>query len=109
MKSLRSKGTKIISTGGKLTRNRMITVYSTDEIANINYPDLPIGLQGHRTLKVNSFVYCVGGKLECWSFSKRVFRLDLNEADLQWEEVAQMDSERGYFGATVFNDNLVVL
>ena len=108
MKLLKSSGIKIVSVGGYYTRTSVKTVYSLDDETNVVYPDLPIPLYYHRTLKVNNFVYCFGGIRTNLSKSNKVFKLNLNEADTKWNEMAEMINKRFDHGAAVFSDTLVV-
>ena len=108
IKCLNSRGTRILSTGGYNTRTNVKTIYSLNEETNLVYPDLPILLDYHRTLKVNNFVYCTGGRLPSSSESNKVFRLNLNEVDMKWNELGEMNNKRFGHGASVFNEALVV-
>ena len=44
----------------------------------------------------------------CLSESNKVIRLNLNEAEIKWNEMAEINVKRFDFGAAVFNDTLVV-
>ena len=105
---LKSRETKIFSVGGKYTGTSVKTVFSLNDETKVVYPNLPIPIDYHRTLKVNNFVYCIGGNIHKLSESNKVFRLNLNEADVKWNEMAELNSKKSYHGAAVFNNTLVV-
>ena len=105
---LLNKGSKILSVGGIYSGTSVKTVFSLNDEANIVYPDLPIPLDHHRTLKVNNLVYCIGGRRNNFSQSNRAFKLNLYEADMKWNEIAEMNDERCGHDAAVFNNALVV-
>ena len=107
---LKTKGTKILSIGRKYTERSVKVIYSLDDKTEVIYPDLPIPLGYSRALKVNNFVYCIGGN-EFGSLNlRKVFRLNLNEAtrNMKWNEMAEMNYRRLNHGAAVFKDTLVV-
>ena len=108
IKILKSRETKILSVGGYQTKTSVKTVFSLNNESNVVYPDLPIPLDWHCTLKVDNFVYCIGGSTTNSSRSNRVFNLNLNETEMEWNEIAEMNNERDSHGAAVFNDTLVV-
>ena len=108
IKILKSRETKILSVGGYKTETSVKTVFSLNNESNVVYPDLPIPLDWHCTLKIDNFVYCIGGRTTNQSRSNRVFNLNLNETEMEWNEIAEMNNKRDSLGAAVFNDTLVV-
>ena len=108
MKVLKNRETKIFSVGGKYTGASVKAVFSLNRTTNIGYPDLPIRLDFHRTLKINNFVYCIGGRINKSSASNQVLRLNLNEVDMNWNKITEMNDKRCSHGAAVFKKNLVV-
>ena len=119
MEVLKNRGSKILSVGGLglYIGTSLKTVYSLDDETNVVYPDLPIPIDYHCTLKINNLIYCVGGRiclLHCIGGAatsaelNKVFRLNLNEGDMKWTEMAEMNVKRRGPGAAVFNDTLVV-
>ena len=109
IKELKTKGTKIISIGGTRAKTKVKIVYSLNDKANEIYPDLPISLDYHRSIKTNNFVYVIGGKAGKKQVeSSRAFRMNLNEKTLKWKEIGLMNVKRLCFGATVFDDAIVV-
>ena len=64
-------------------------------------------ISGHCSVQANGYMYCIGG----WNDGKttnKVYRLNLNETTLQWEEVASMIEKRYNFGAAAYDGNIVV-
>ena len=107
MEVLKSKKSKILSVGGYYARTSVKTVFTLNNEPNVVYPDLPIPVYHHRSLKVNNFVYCIGGETNVSKINK-VFRWNVNEADTKWNEVAEINDKRSSYGAAVFNDALIV-
>ena len=108
MKLLKKRGTKILSVGGFYCGTKVKTVFTLDDKTDVVYPNLPIQLDYHRTLKVKNFVYCIGGRTTNLIESNKVFRLNLNEIDMKWIELAEMNDKRFGPGAAVFNNTLVI-
>ena len=106
---LKTKGTKIISIGGTKTKTKVKVVYSLHGETNESYPDLPISLHYHSSIKTNAFLYVIGGRdYDNQIESNKAFRLNLNENVLKWEEIASMNLRRGVPGVAVFDDTIVV-
>ena len=106
---IKSKESKLISIGGTRTKTRVKLVYSLDGETNKSYPDLPISLDYHRSIKTTNVVYVIGGsdydnKIE----SSKAFRLNLKKNVLKWEEIASINVRRCSPGVAVFNDTIVV-
>ena len=109
LKSDRQKVYKILCVNGY--RQYLVSeIYSSTGITSQLYPAVPNHPQNHCLLKLDNFVYCIGG----WSTkgskgtTNKVYRLNLSEPNLQWREVASMSVSRHYFGADVYNGCLVV-
>ena len=89
-----------------------VEVYSCCEKPQIIFPDLPIKLDCHSTLRSNKNVYCIGGRLrdhegnEAISF--KTWQLPLNGENLSWKEVAPLKERCHLMGAAVFKDSLIV-
>ena len=82
-------------------------VYSiTGDNSKIIYPQVPSKPCRHCLLRLNDFVYCIGGNTKLSAY--KVFQLNLTEVNMQWSEVASMKTGRGSFGAAVFGGGLVV-
>ena len=58
--------------------------------------------------KLNDFVYSVGGCVEGYKSTDKVYEVNLSETKMQWKEVASMAKARFDFGAAVFDGKLVV-
>ena len=101
--------TKIVSFGGTKAKTKVKVVYSLTNETNESYPDLPISLDYHSSFESNIFVYVIGGtdgnnQIE----SNKVFRMNLNELALKWEEIGSMNVRRGSFGVAMVDDTIVV-
>ena len=107
---IKTKGTKIISIGGTRTKTKVKVVYSLHGETNESYPDLPISLNSHHSIKRNNFVYVIGvgeaydNQIE----SNKAFRLYLNEDVLKWKKIASMNFRRSSPGVAMFDDTIVV-
>ena len=96
-------GSKILSIGGGKS---VKVVYSLIDEINDVFPDLPVDLNCHFSIKFKNFVYC-GGRSNNDDMLK-FFILDLNETDLQWKQMTEMYDNRSAVGSAVFKGNLVV-
>ena len=106
---IKTKGTKIVSIGGRPTRAKTKVVYSLNGETTEIYPDLPISLDYHSSIKTNDFFYVIGGRDHDNQIqSNKAFRLNLNENVLKWEEIASMNVKRSAPGVAVFGDTIVV-
>lgn len=99
---------RILSLGGWGTKTKVIEVYCTAGKSNTKFPDLPLPIETHRALKLNNYVFCFGGFCFHSGLSERAFQLRLNEDCMKWEDITQMNDKRQCFGATVFNDCIIV-
>jgi len=103
-----SKFMKILCVDGCDPRS-VFKVYSGSGDISKAYPPVPTQPQHRRLLKLNNFVYCIGG----WSkvdggVTNKVHRLNLTESNLKWNEMASMSENRYYFGAADYSGYLVV-
>ena len=105
---LKSKGISILCIGGRYTETSVKLIFTLDDKTQIVYPDLPIPFRYSSALSVNNFVYCIGGNKIGSLILNKVFRLNLNETDMKWNEMAEMNDKRFDYGAALFNDTLVV-
>ena len=96
--------TKILSIGGWETASKVFVVYNDDQKT---YPALPYESFGHFSLKLDDFVYCIGGG-SFLSPANNVCRLKVNETDLKWEKVASMKFPRHYCDAAVYKSGIAV-
>ena len=108
MELLKNKGTKILSFGGRYIESSVKRVFTLDDETNTIYPDLPTPLWYSCALNVKEFIYCIGGNKIGSIISNKIFRLNLNETDMKWNEIADMNNRMHSYGAAVFNNTLVV-
>ena len=86
---------------------------SVEEVYNISgkpavvYPDLPLEIYGHCSVKVNNFIFCIGGRMY-GKLTNKVYKLNLNEPTLSWKEIASMIETRCSHGAAAYDGNIVV-
>jgi len=95
-----TKCTKILCVNGCNLRS-VFEVYSSSGDISKAYPPVPNKPQYHRLLKLNNFVYCVGGLSNGNDSTNKVYRLNLTESNLKWSEMASTSEKRCYFGAAV--------
>ena len=105
--ALCKKGTKILSFGGEFTPTKVAVILSLDNQVNPTYPNLPIPILLHRSLKWQNSVYVIGGQANGCP-SQKVFQLDLNQTESMWKEVVPLNGMKLDIGGAVFNDCLVV-
>ena len=104
-----SQLSKVLCVGGDESKS-VSEVYSACGDSLNSYPDLPCNLSGHCALKVDDFVYCLGGTVDgnYTTSINQVYRLNLKAPNSGWEEVASMAKKRFEFGAAVYKGCLVV-
>ena len=108
LKSAMKTGWGIIHKGGKSDQS-LAEVDNISSKPKVVYPNLPYKVSRHCLVKVNSFIFCIGGVI--FNLNKPtnfVFRMNLNEPTLQWEKVASMKEKRQDFGAAAYDGNIVV-
>ena len=101
---------KIFSIGGESTASKVSLIYNLfDDVPQI-YPDVPQQeFEGACVLKIDDFVYCVGGCTTETSIpSSLVWRLNVIENNVNWEKISPMATQRCYFGASAFRNVIVV-
>ena len=91
--------------GGQATRNEVFTVYTPDR--NV-YPTLPQAADSHCSLKLDDFVYCIGG-WKVISSTDKVWRMKLNEQNLKWQRVPSMMISRSVLSAAVYQNQIAVV
>ena len=97
---------KVIRIGGEGSKF-VAEVYNIFGKSSVNYPDLPAMISRHCSVKVDNYIYCIGGKIHGKPTNK-VYRMNLNKTSLRWEEVASMMTKRMDFGAAAYDGNIVV-
>ena len=107
--------TKLISFGGTRTPKAGFEIYETISEPHQNRFDLPFEVDCHVSLKLNNFVYCIGGRTfdghgrrvptcKVWKTDK----LDMTDEISRWTEVALLNHKRYLMGGAVFQESLVV-
>ena len=109
-KQLKETGSKILSIGGAGTASKVTQVYPLLNDQVKRYPDLPIKLRDHCSLKLNNIVYCIGGKIavDDHNVTNKVWQMDLSNETLKWEEISSMNDKRQLAAATIYHDTLIV-
>jgi len=72
------------------------------------YPDLPYAVSYGNVLKLDDFIYCVGGAVDGIYITNKVYRINLKDINSGWQEVTSKAENRCDFGATLYNGCLVV-
>ena len=102
------KGSKLLSLGGKETPSKVYEVFNLFHETNPMYPNFPEEMSRHCSVKLNDFIYCIGGYDYCQGASNKVWRMKLTDDALKWTEVAAMNEKRHAMRAVVHHDTLVV-
>ena len=89
-------------------RKSVFELYSITGDTDRVYPRIPNKPYAHRLLRLNDFVYCIGGINQESINTNKVYRLNFIEANTQWKEIASKKISRSNFGAAVFRGGLVV-
>ena len=100
--------TTILSLGGVETPQKVSVVYSLTNKSQNKFPNLPNESSDHCALKLNDYLYVLGGFISADEDVSEVWRLNLHHNESQWEQVAFMNRERYCMGAAVFYDTIVV-
>ena len=109
-KQLRETGSKILSIGGAHTPSKVKQVYTLLDDPVKTYPDLPMKLRDHCSLKLDNLVYCIGGETvdDNQTVTNKVWQMDLSNETLKWEEISSMNRKRTEAAAAIYHDTLVV-
>ena len=109
-KLLKETGSNILSVGGAQTPSKVIQVYTLLDEPAKTYPNLPIKLRDHCSLKQDNFLYCIGGRTvdDEKIVTNKVWQMDLNNETLRWEETLPMNENRERAAATIYYGTLVV-
>ena len=103
--------TTVISIGGENTPRKIQDVYNVHAKALFDHRDFPTDIHSHRSLKLEDFVLCIGGKKGLDFFHENlsdVWIFNLKQENPQWHKVASMNEKRSNMGAAVFQDRPVV-
>ena len=110
----KERGSKLISVGGDDNPSKVMEIYNFFGCAKSVYPDLPRPAYNSKSLELNGYIYSIGGSLELdistedIEISNKVYRMNVNDSKMKWEEVCPLNEGRYMMGATVFKDCLVV-
>ena len=109
-KQLKETGSKILSIGGAETPSKVKQVYTLLDEPVKTYPDLPMKLRKHCSIKLNNFVYCIGGQTvdDDQTVTNKVWQMDLSNETLKWEEISSMNEKRQKAPATIYHGTLIV-
>ena len=113
LKNLQNKtqGSKIISIGGADITSTITEVYNLHGNKTSDYPDFPVNVSSHALLKMNGYIYCIGGKenkADTWEVVNSVRVCLVKDQCKNWIKVAPMNEKRDVMGAIVHNGRLVV-
>ena len=105
---------KIISLGGAKSLQSCIEVFSLSTEPQNFFPDLPIKLNSHCSLRLGDYIYLIGGESSFGDdknteISHIVWQLNVSDKVLKWKEKNHLNKKRFVIGGTVFRDALVVL
>ena len=106
--------TKILSLGGTKSLQSCIEVYSLSNKPHKNFPKLSVNLSGHSLLRLDNFMYVIGGKSKSDDNKndkvlQTVWRLDTNDKMPTWKKIVCLKAKRFLMGSAVFRDTLVVV
>ena len=105
------QGSKLICLGGRYRSTKVTVVYDLNGETSVSYPGLRERLQGHCSLLLNDYIYCIGGDFEnrlILSGTDRVWRVNSRKQTSEWEQVASMNTKRCFLGAAVYGDVIIV-
>ena len=102
----------LISLGGVCNRRNVTVVFSLSQEISKAYPKLDEEVWNPCCLKLNDHIYIVGNQQQTILFSSNsndVFlKLNFNEKNRKWTQVASFNKSRNFFGASVFQGTLFV-
>jgi len=107
----KESGDNIICIGGN-NNGSVDELYSCTFVGNSvkDLPLLPHKIFYHCSIKHQNELFCIGGAInyKVENATDKVIQLKLNDPFKKWEEKASMNDKRCYFGATLFQGNLLV-
>ena len=100
---------KTISVGGFYTPSTVMEVCNLNGASFANYPDFPQPISNHLLVKMNHYVYCVGG-IDEWGdlVYNKAWQLNTKNQMMNWKSFAPMNEPRSGMGATDHEGVLVV-
>ena len=106
--NINANESKLLSVGGANTRSKVAIVYNLiNERCKPDYPDLIQGLRYHSSIKLEDYLYVIGGQIDSCDASN-VWRLNLKNQTSKWEQVSSMNKKRSVMGAAVYKNTIVV-
>jgi len=100
---------KLTNVGGSNTRGKVFDVFNGQGQALLTYPDLPIDVNSHYCLKLNDFVYSIGGKTFLFDeVLDSVWQIDIKKQHSDWREIAPINERRYDMGATIHQNCLFI-
>ena len=103
---------KLVNFGGRDTSKMIFEIPIYCANCKTSFPEMPLRLFGHNVVKLNDFVYCVGGEIDTndqnYDINEKMWRMGLKEDDLKWENRASMHVKRDSFGCAILNKEIVV-
>ena len=111
---LGERGSRLIGVGGLVNPCKVIEFCNFSGSAKSVYPDLPSPACYSKCLKLNGYIYSIGGRLKFEitkdiEITNKVHRMNINDSEMKWEEVCPLNEGRCVMGAAaVFKDCLVV-
>ena len=95
-------GSTIVCLGGEY-KKLVMELFNISGKLKTSYPDLPKTMVWHCAVKVDKFMFCIGGL-----GTNQVYRLNLTNHHMKWTEVALMNEKRNFLAGVVFRGNIIV-
>ena len=107
---LREKESNLISVGGCADPRLLLQIHGIFGSLNAVYSNPPNISYFSKAVTLNSYIYSIGGSLEFGSkeLTNKVYRMNVNDSKMKWEEVCPLSEGRCAMGAAVFKNCLVV-
>ena len=105
--------TRIVSLGGIESHRQCIEVYNRSNGPQRKFPELPVNVINHCSLKMGNYVYLIGGESSCdggenVAVLPSVWRFKVNDKLLKWKRMNSLNEKRYAMGSAVFRDTMVV-
>ena len=104
--------TKIVSLGGSNTLCKCFEVLSFSIKSQLHFPDLPMKVASHCSVKFGINIYLIGGCTFEENTKKvilpNVWYLNAKDHVLKWKKTVSLNQKRYIMGSAVFRDTLVV-
>ena len=105
--------TRIVSLGGIESHRKCIEVYNQSNGPQRKFPELPVNVINHCSLKMGNYVYLIGGESSCDGGKTNavlpsVWRFKVNDKVLIWRKKNYLNEKRYVMGSAVFRDTMVV-